>query len=496
MFTVCPKCTLTLVVTTVDLRAGQGYVRCGRCSNVFNALIALREGDPASGSSDPARRRLQETAPKSVEPAPGVGVAMDPDPEPEALPEPEPEPASEEIVLSAEPESESEPEPEPEPVLDEGALEFDAAATDVSEIFISPSEAEHGTASGNYEAVVLAEDPPPASPAAVAAEGEPEADAPSHTDTVAADDWSLLDDEPPADAESVIEESPLTYEEASAENDADGSQAAQPDPAWVEQMFAEAEAQALGSGVRSAAARASDAASDEAQPEPVGDESFDTESSGEETPEPPARAKATSSRPAQTQPSDAALAPLLTKAGAVRPAWQAIAGVAALVLLLGLQIAHYNRQSLAISPTFGPLASRIYGWFGVVLTPRWDLTAYSVRQLGAEAEDADGTRLRVRVSLHNESARVQPLPLLRLTLSDRFGNPVATRDLEPTDYLPRRLADQRLLEPDQRIDAEVHVLDPAKAAMGFVIDACLRASNGNIGCTADARAQAQKNAAG
>ena len=48
MFTVCPKCTLTLVVTTVDLRAGQGYVRCGRCANVFNALIALREGDPAA----------------------------------------------------------------------------------------------------------------------------------------------------------------------------------------------------------------------------------------------------------------------------------------------------------------------------------------------------------------------------------------------------------------------------------------------------------------
>ena len=35
------------------------------------------------------------------------------------------------------------------------SLEFDAAATDVSEIFIPPSDAEHGTGSGNYEAVVL-----------------------------------------------------------------------------------------------------------------------------------------------------------------------------------------------------------------------------------------------------------------------------------------------------------------------------------------------------
>ena len=37
--------------------------------------------------------------------------------------------------------------------------EFDAAATDVSEIFISPPEADHGSGSGNYEAVVLSEEP-------------------------------------------------------------------------------------------------------------------------------------------------------------------------------------------------------------------------------------------------------------------------------------------------------------------------------------------------
>ncbi|TLY91642.1 MAG: hypothetical protein E6K44_06470 [Gammaproteobacteria bacterium] len=43
MFTVCPKCALTLVVTAEDLRVAQGYVRCGRCSSVFNALARLTE---------------------------------------------------------------------------------------------------------------------------------------------------------------------------------------------------------------------------------------------------------------------------------------------------------------------------------------------------------------------------------------------------------------------------------------------------------------------
>ena len=55
----------------------------------------------------------------------------------------------------------------------------------------------------------------------------------------------------------------------------------------------------------------------------------------------------------------------------------------------------------------------------------------------------------------------------------------------PREYLPPRAAELRLLEPDQRIDAELHVIDPGKAAVGFEIDACLRAENGTVGCAND-----------
>jgi predicted Zn finger-like uncharacterized protein len=59
MYTTCPNCTLTLALTANDLRVGQGYVRCGRCGRVFNALISLTEeqaqetlsGATASGTS-------------------------------------------------------------------------------------------------------------------------------------------------------------------------------------------------------------------------------------------------------------------------------------------------------------------------------------------------------------------------------------------------------------------------------------------------------------
>jgi predicted Zn finger-like uncharacterized protein len=457
MFTVCPKCTLTLVVTTVDLRAGQGYVRCGRCANVFNALIALREGDPAAG--------LAQTAPPpSTQPALGAGVAMELEPEPPPEPEPEPEAepfADAEILLEAE----TAHEPESGFMSEETSLEFDAAATDVSEIFVSPTEAEHGAGSGNYEAVVLGDE---ASEPFVEGTVLEFIDDPSHTDTITADEWSLLDDEPAADAESVIEESPLVVPRSRAATD----EASQNDPAWVEEMFAEAEAEAE-------RARTSERETLTQEPDPApADEAVEEEESDFVH---VARASKDAAPPTET-----VLEPLLAEPAPKRPRWQYSAGIAGLVLLLAIQVLHSNRQGLLLNGTVGPLLAKVYGWFDVSLTPRWDLTAYSVKQLGANAEGSEGSRLSVRLSLQNDSERVQPMPLLRLTLQDRYGNAVATRDLEPADYLPPAVAGRRLLEPDQRIDAELHVVDPGRAASNFEIDACLRGEGGVVGCASDA----------
>ena len=62
MFTVCPKCALTLVVTAADLRVAQGYVRCGRCLNVFNALARLSEERPAAAPEAPETAAAQPPA--------------------------------------------------------------------------------------------------------------------------------------------------------------------------------------------------------------------------------------------------------------------------------------------------------------------------------------------------------------------------------------------------------------------------------------------------
>jgi predicted Zn finger-like uncharacterized protein len=66
---------MTLAVTTGDLRVGQGYVRCGRCGNVFNALLSLSE-EPAAG--DVGAGAATQTVPAvdsvAIAPAPAAVV--------------------------------------------------------------------------------------------------------------------------------------------------------------------------------------------------------------------------------------------------------------------------------------------------------------------------------------------------------------------------------------------------------------------------------------
>jgi hypothetical protein len=161
------------------------------------------------------------------------------------------------------------------------------------------------------------------------------------------------------------------------------------------------------------------------------------------------------------------------------------AGSAILLLMLLIQIVHHYRHDLAANATFnGPLTS-IYAVLGIPIVPRWDLTAYEVRQLGAStAADAPG-QITVRASVKNGARQAQPLPLLRVTLQDRFGNRIASRDVPPKSYLPRAIPSSSLLSAGQRIDAEMAFVDPGSNAVGFEIDACLPAPGGGISCAND-----------
>ncbi|MDM0038370.1 DUF3426 domain-containing protein [Variovorax sp. J22G21] len=85
LVTRCPSCATTFKVVRDQLRISDGWVRCGRCSNVFDATLDLQEA-PEAGTAAPAAAPEEDGAASSSTEA---DPPSSPEPEPPALPEPE-----------------------------------------------------------------------------------------------------------------------------------------------------------------------------------------------------------------------------------------------------------------------------------------------------------------------------------------------------------------------------------------------------------------------
>ena len=370
MFTVCPKCALTLAVTAADLRVAQGYVRCGRCLNVFNALARLSEERPAA-------------APEQFPEAAAIEA-----PEHETLPPPsepaEPPSPSASFTSSA-----------PSSIDDTGEIEIELDAS-----------------------VIVTSARPPTPPEAIA-------------------------------------ESPAQPVEDP------GSGGAAPGPA------ATAAAALADAGTQPIAATSAAAAQTAGEPQPTLESSSRTEA-------PSAQQTNTA------QPQSDGSFELETRRPRAGLAW--MLGAGALAIALALQIVNHYRDALADSPALrGPLGA-VYSALGVKLAPRWNVHAYDVHQLGASVAGATSGEIVVRASVKNTASSAQPLPLLRVTLQDRFGNRIAARDVPPPDYLPSSVAPDALLAAGSRVDATMMFVDPGPQAVGFEIDACLRQQSGQVAC--------------
>jgi predicted Zn finger-like uncharacterized protein len=386
MFTVCPKCALTLTVTAADLRVAQGFVRCGQCTNVFNALLGLSdERQPAPAAA--VQEAVLESAPSADEDSPpsdGDAPASDGD-----------APASD---GDAPPSGDSPPADEGSPLADDDSieqtsLEFNPAAADVSEIFIEPRAIADDEVTGTYESIVL---------------GSQESS--------------------PADVEEVEESARSADEE-------------------------------LNDQLQSLAARIDAARQNELAQTHTG-----------------------------LRPLIEPLAAPYSEARALARPYLWIAGLVGLAILLIAQAVNHYRDDLAVNTRLHRPLTAIYAAFGLALVPRWDLAAYEVHQLGASAPAQASGALTVRASVKNDAAQPQPLPLLRVTLLDRFGNRLASRDVPPRAYLVGTPATDTLLPAGERVDAQMAFVDPGRDAVGFEIDACLPTPSARVHCANDAAA--------
>jgi predicted Zn finger-like uncharacterized protein len=161
-------------------------------------------------------------------------------------------------------------------------------------------------------------------------------------------------------------------------------------------------------------------------------------------------------------------------------------------LLLMVQVVHQNREWFA-THAHGPVGAvvrALYGAMGSPLPLPSNLSAYQLRQWGVTGDPEANGVLRLRASILNAAPQLQPYPLLRVTLADRFGKSIGRRDFEASEYMGQPTA--RLLAPGERADATLKILDPGKNAEGFEIDVCLRGVDQRVSCANDIAPQIKR----
>lgn len=464
MFTVCPKCALTLAVTAGDLRVGQGYVRCGRCSSVFNALAALNDDTPTAANDVDERATGTLTRPALAQAQPSAA------PQPGAAPAATP--ALDDMSIGTGTDRDDDKRLFDDAAgIDTPAETNDELAAPDSQVEANSPPADDAFTLTNVDIDLSVADNPGADYeyrldsdeiGKIFVEPHSDADEPTGTfETIVLEGEGILQTEewvPEETVQAQIDSIAHEYSRATdtmtlaAASDALNEIAARARDAAAPTTSGTAEFRALSSDDDP---RVRDFARDLARDPPLGGEFIEPTLSDTATKE--------------------------------AVSWQVmVMRIAAILLVLVLiaQVVHRYRNELAAMPALNAPLTSLYATLGAPLHPRWNLSAYDVRQLGAVSSTEEGDRLVVRASVRNTAEAAQPLPLLRLTLQDRFGKRVASRDLEPKEYLGR--TDRgAFLGAGQRVDAEIAVVDPGRSAVGFELDACLRVRVDGVLCAGE-----------
>lgn len=488
MITICPQCQLSLAVSASDLRIAHGQVRCGRCASVFNALISLYETES------------EAIVPETSAPPPPAGSSDELSDEQAAATDTSDTRFFEVVIKST----------GADPVANTGVFVADPGVPEAPEAPDAPAIPAEATPPESVGVdIALASDEPPGVEPAINLDGPVVGDAVEGIDL--ADDIGIPD-------------APAIPDIAANDPEVDVPLAAN-DPR-IDDFAAANDPLALPEVTEAAAIAPNDSdwhVVPQLEPAPNADEQgtawLPVYDIPDEQPEPAdpaevAASAATAARGARldidvgealsTIPHDDSAAaaaepqndidPLEDEPPRDRRWWAFAAGAAVLALSLAAQLVHFNRDALATWPPISTPLSRFYASIGSPIALRGDLRAYDVRQLGAfAAPDAAGT-LTVRASLRNLAPRAQPMPLLRVTLQDRYGNRIASRDLAAAEYQqrPAGTAPWPLIASGARLDTAVQLVDPGGKAVGFELDVCLAGPGGVVRCANDEPARAAR----
>ncbi|TPG04263.1 DUF3426 domain-containing protein [Rhodanobacter glycinis] len=147
--------------------------------------------------------------------------------------------------------------------------------------------------------------------------------------------------------------------------------------------------------------------------------------------------------------------------------WPWVLACTMLLLLLAIQLAWAQRDTLIHNPTIGHWLRSSCALLGcdvplVAAPQQLHLLASNV-----QAHPSVTGALMISASMRNDAAFAQPYPVLTITLSNAQGQRIAMRRLQPREYLDDSAILQRGLAPDASAVLLLEVEDPSDKAVAF-----------------------------
>lgn len=170
------------------------------------------------------------------------------------------------------------------------------------------------------------------------------------------------------------------------------------------------------------------------------------------------------------------VAPEKRRGSGAKIAWTL--GSIALFLALLTQITIYETPALRANNVTRPAIESLYAAFGHPLPPRRDLAALYVSRAKVTSAPGTGAALLVTASLTNRADFAQPYPMLEVSLTNRFGNPVGRGLFSAMNYLPHPADAATKLRAGETQSVRLEIADPGTEAVGFVIVPCVQTENG------------------
>jgi predicted Zn finger-like uncharacterized protein len=162
--------------------------------------------------------------------------------------------------------------------------------------------------------------------------------------------------------------------------------------------------------------------------------------------------------------------------------WLWFVGGLVLLIVLAVQLVHYNRDSLATSGAWGDTVRMVYGTLGMRLYPEWSTENYEIRGSEAVAGESGPNVMDIRAQVAAIGSAPTGLPHLRVVLRDRWSNEVAARQFSPAEYAAATLPADGIMQPNDTVAAHVTVADPGSGAQGFELEICMPRRSTGLEC--------------